>query len=355
MIPQRSRREPSHGELEAAARAIRTGRLVVFPTETVYGLGADALNAAAVRGIFAAKGRPVDNPLIVHLESASLLDTVAADPARIAHELFARFAPGPLTLVVQANDSVPREVTAGLATVAVRVPRHPLARALLAACGRPIAAPSANRSGEPSPTTVDMARRSLGRTVDVYLDGGACEVGVESTVAAIAEDAVTILRPGAVTAEQIAAALPGIDVGYADADANVAGGTAAPSPGLRHRHYHPRATVIVCDPDGARRCAVAVADALRGADGSAAVIGLAAAVDAALEAGPGARAPDDALVLRATDTAEYARNLYRWFHELDAAGVTRIVALLPPAVGIGRAVRDRLARAGERPRGDAGR
>ncbi|MFW5741768.1 MAG: L-threonylcarbamoyladenylate synthase [Spirochaetota bacterium] len=350
MIPQRSRREPSHDELEAAARAIRTGRLVVFPTETVYGLGADALNAAAVRGIFAAKGRPVDNPLIVHLESATLLDTVAADAARVAHELFARFAPGPFTLVVRANDSVPREVTAGLATVAVRVPRHPVARALLAACGRPIAAPSANRSGEPSPTTVDMARRSLGSTVDVYLDGGACEVGVESTVAAIAEGAVTILRPGAVTAEQIAAALPGIDVGYADA--NAARGDASPSPGLRHRHYQPLATVIVCDPADARRCSVAVAHALRGDGGSAAVIGLAAAVDAALDAGPGVPAAGDALVLRASDPAEYARNLYRWFHELDAAGVTRIVALLPPAVGIGRAVRDRLTRAGERTRGN---
>lgn len=345
MIPDLPRHQASPDEVESAARAIRDGRLVVFPTETVYGLGADALNAAAVCAIFAAKGRPVDNPLIVHLESASLLDAVAADPSRIAAELFARFAPGPLTLVVPANERVPREVTAGLATVAVRVPRHPVARALLAACGRPIAAPSANRSGEPSPTTVHMARRSLGEAVDVYLDGGACEVGLESTVAAVAGGGVTILRPGAVTGEDISSAIPGIDVAYARGA--VEAGGAAPSPGIRHRHYQPHARVIVCDPEGGHDCAGVVLASLRDAEGPVALIGLAGSVERALNgAGPGS-AGEHTVIRSAADAEEYARNLYRWFHELDDEGVARIVALTPPATGIGGAVRDRLARAGE--------
>ncbi|MFW5884412.1 MAG: L-threonylcarbamoyladenylate synthase [bacterium] len=345
MIPGRPRLRPPTDDLDAAARAIREGRLVVFPTETVYGLGADALNAAAVRAIFAAKGRPVDNPLIVHLESASLLDTVAADPSRVAHELFARFAPGPLTLVVPALERVPREVTAGLATVAVRVPRHPVARALLNASGRPLAAPSANRSGEPSPTTVEMARRSLGEAVDVYLDGGACEVGVESTVAAVADRGVTILRPGAVTGEDICRAIPGIEVAYAGEAVEVGG--AALSPGIRHRHYQPRASVIVCDPEAGNDCAAALVASLRGDEGPVALIGIAGAVERALSGADPGKALEHALIRAAADADEYARNLYRWFHELDREGVTRIVALAPPATGIGGAVRDRLARAGE--------
>ncbi|MFW6261360.1 MAG: L-threonylcarbamoyladenylate synthase, partial [Spirochaetota bacterium] len=321
MIPGRPRLRPPTDDLDAAARAIREGRLVVFPTETVYGLGADALNAAAVRAIFAAKGRPVDNPLIVHLESASLLDTVAADPSRVAHELFARFAPGPLTLVVPALERVPREVTAGLAT------------------------PSANRSGEPSPTTVEMARRSLGEAVDVYLDGGACEVGVESTVAAVADRGVTILRPGAVTGEDICRAIPGIEVAYAGEAVEVGG--AALSPGIRHRHYQPRASVIVCDPEAGNDCAAALVASLRGDEGPVALIGIAGAVERALSGADPGKALEHALIRAAADADEYARNLYRWFHELDREGVTRIVALAPPATGIGGAVRDRLARAGE--------
>ena len=356
-------------QIQEAARAIREGRLVVFPTETVYGLGADALNEGAVSRIYAAKERPPDNPLIVHLASIDRIPRVVRSLAPLASALFARFAPGPLTLVLPAHADLPRIVTAGLDTVAVRIPRHPVARAFLEACGGPVAAPSANRSGEPSPTTLDMARASLEHGAQPaagpdaasrvalrgirYLDGGPCEVGLESTVAAVTDHDIVILRPGAISASDLRDAAPGVAV--REAGAHDEGGLTR-SPGRVHRHYHPRATVVLHDP------ARENTDDLKALLGSVAgpgtapvaVIGVGSSIDAPSAAarawqaaccGVDGRDFDAVVTRRATDVAGYARDLYRWFTELDAAGAGCIVAVLPADHGIGRAVRDRLQRA----------
>ncbi len=345
-------------QIRDAAQAIRDGRLVVFPTETVYGLGADARNEEAVARIFAAKGRPADNPLIVHLESTNLIEDVVACLSPVATALFERFAPGPLTLVLPAHRSLPRAVTAGLDTVAVRIPSHPIARALLASCRCPVAAPSANRSGEPSPTTLAMAQASLARATgstadraaaggirDVsYLDGGPCEVGLESTVASVSGSRVVILRPGAVSADDLRQAVPDAEI----EDLTGVGRIDRPaSPGLKHGHYRPRATVIAHDPeleslDRLRsRLVRSVADGSRGV----AVIGVspdaatvAAAVGSLADANP-------TIVREAADVRHYARGLYRWLVELDEEGCDAIVAILPPDGGVGRALRDRITRA----------
>ena len=363
------------GRIRDAARAIRDGRLVVFPTETVYGLGADALNEHAVNRIYAAKGRPSDNPLIVHLATIDGIDRIVESLPPLARALLTRFAPGPLTLVLPAHPDLPRAVTAGLDTVAVRIPRHPIARAFLEACGRPVVAPSANRSGEPSPTTLEMARASLMAETDSesdggpeaerdavrraalrgirYLDGGPCEVGLESTVASVTDREIVILRPGAIGADDFRDAAPGVAVREAS-DRDDSG--PARSPGRVHRHYRPRATVVLHDhrseaPDD---LVARLGGVFRPGAVAIAVIGVGTSVDApavavrdwqetgALPNGPAAA---EVVTRRAADVAGYARDLYRWFTELDTAGVGCIVAILPPDRGIGRAVRDRLQRA----------
>jgi L-threonylcarbamoyladenylate synthase len=313
-------------ETRRAAEHIRRGALVVFPTETVYGLGADALNGTAVERIFLAKGRPADNPLIVHLAEPNDLSRVADASNDLAVALLQRFAPGPLTVVVPASAYLPRVVTAGLDTVAVRVPRHPIARDLLRLSDRPIAAPSANRSGEPSPTTVAMARRSLGDAPALYLDGGPCEVGLESTVVAVGDD-VTILRPGAVSRADLAAAFPGVLVVPA-AESRL---DRPLSPGLRHRHYQPGADVVLfSDRDVLTRW-------LRDWSGEKVGVICSPAIAAGID-------PGSAIVRSYRDDREYAQKLYAWFHEFDDVPVTVIAAEYPEAGGIGDALRDRLDR-----------
>ena len=193
--------------IKAAVTILRAGGLVVFPTETVYGLGADAANAAAVRKIFAAKGRPADHPVIVHLASDRDLTRWASDIPPAVRQLAERFWPGPLTLVVRRAKSVSDEVTGGQDTIGLRVPSHPIAQALLNAFGGGIAAPSANRFGHISPTTVRHVREELGDRVDLILDGGACEVGIESTIVDVSGGTPVLLRPGRVSEEEIEAVL----------------------------------------------------------------------------------------------------------------------------------------------------
>jgi L-threonylcarbamoyladenylate synthase len=286
---------------------------VAFPTETVYGLGAHALDAAAVRRVFAAKGRPADNPLIVHLASAEELPRVVAALTPLARSLAADHWPGPLTLVLRARDDVPAVTRGGLPTVAVRVPAHELALSLLREADVPVAAPSANRSGRPSPTTAQHVRDDLGDVVDVVLDGGPCAVGVESTVVDARGSRPVVLRPGAVPAEVL--------------DAVVAEGSAL-SPGTRHRHYVPRCRVVVA-PSGT---------------GPAVAARLARASRAALVA-PGP-APDGVLqVGRPTGAAALAQQLYAALRRAEAAGVDVVVVEAVAEEGIGRAVMDRLRRA----------
>ncbi len=344
----------SKSEIDVAAQLIISGGVVVFPTETVYGLGANALDPTAVERIFAVKGRPSDNPLIVHLAEASDVGKVASRIDSTAHRLLSEFAPGPLTVVLPARPDLPRTVTAGLDTVAVRIPSHPVAHMLLDRCSVPIAAPSANKSGEPSPTTVEMARRSLGEAPDAYLDGGPCDVGLESTVLEVLDNRIRILRPGAVTEADILALLPDATVQASSVPPGAIAGQGAPSPGLRHRHYQPKARVCLWETPNQLE-----AECLRhcGGECRVGIIAPASAVlpdellSAALVHGRFSRLGgsgehgSEAVVRNYRDLREYARQLYAWFSELDDAGVDIILAHLPSGSGIGVALRDRLSRA----------
>lgn len=310
--------------IAAGAQALAAGRLVAFPTETVYGLGADALDPAAVARIFRAKGRPTDHPLICHVASADELPGLMAAPTPAATALADAFWPGPLTLVVERAAAVPDAVTGGRDTVAVRVPAHPQALALLRAFGGPVAAPSANRFGRPSPTRADDVAAELGDAVDVIIDGGPCEVGIESTVLDLTTDPPQVLRPGRISAEQIAQVL-GIPV-----SAEASG--PARAPGMLESHYAPGARVeVVAEKAAAGRAAAAMDDGLR---------------VAVLAPGHIADLPAGCLVLGPVgDPDAYAARLYAAFRRADAEGAQVIVAVPPPAEGIGIAVRDRLARA----------
>lgn len=221
--------------VKEAGRLLKAGQLVVFPTETVYGLGANALDAAAVQRIFEAKGRPADNPLIVHVASAEAAKLLVAEWPPMADRLARAFWPGPLTLVLPRSPKVPDAVTCGLDSVAVRVPAHPVAQAVLRAAGVPVAAPSANASGRPSPTTAQHAHADLGDKVPLYLDGGPTQVGLESTVVSLLGPRPVLLRLGAIPRETIGKLVG--EWGTLDAT------DPARSPGMRHRHYAPNAKV----------------------------------------------------------------------------------------------------------------
>ena len=234
---------PDDSAIRRAADVLRSGGLVAFPTETVYGLGAHALDRAAVRRIFEAKGRPSTDPLIVHVAAfAQVAPLVSAipDAARLLAE---RFWPGPLTLVMRRSAAVPDEVTAGLDTVAVRIPAHPIAQVLLAAAAIPIAAPSANLFSRPSPTNAEHVLQDLDGRIDLVLDGGPTTVGVESTVLDLSTKTPTILRPGAVTLEMLREVLPDVEMGSMLASGDSAG--AMPAPGMLPRHYSPRAPLTL--------------------------------------------------------------------------------------------------------------
>ena len=226
-----------------AAQLLRAGEIVGFPTETVYGLGANALSDPAVRKIFAAKERPADNPLIVHIAALADMEPLC-HINDMARRLAAAFWPGPLTMILPKKDIVPAVVTAGLDSVAIRMPSHPVARALIEACGLPIAAPSGNRSGRPSPTLAAHMLEDMDGRIPLILDGGACDVGVESTVVALTGDIATVLRPGGITPDMLAGVLGQVQVADSVMRPLKEGG-AAPSPGMKHKHYAPRARMTL--------------------------------------------------------------------------------------------------------------
>lgn len=330
--------------LEAAlvepAACLRRGGLVAFPTETVYGLGAHALDRRAVRRVFEAKGRPATDPLIVHVASIDAVRPLVAGLPASAAAVAARFWPGPLTIVLPRAAGVPDEVTAGLATVAVRVPAHPVALALLQAAGVPVAAPSANLFSRPSPTSAAHVLEDLDGRFDMLVDGGPTRVGVESTVLDLSAGTPTILRPGAVTLEMLRELLP--DVRVHDGTVPARGG-GMPSPGLLERHYSPRAALTLYEGDPEAAVAQLLRDAERLATAGHSV-GLLLADE---DAGP----PQDPRVHvlrlgRADDAAAVAAGLYAAVRALDARGVDAILVRgLPDRTGLGLAVRDRLTRA----------
>lgn len=317
-------------DVAEAARLLRAGGLVAFPTETVYGLGALALDGLAARGIFAAKGRPRNNPLIVHVPGAAEARALVAAWPEEAERLARAFWPGPLTLVLPRAPQVPDEVTAGGDTVAVRAPGHAAAQALLRAVGAPLAAPSANRSEHVSPTSAEHVLKDLDGHLDAVLDGGPCAVGIESTVLALAPGGPRLLRPGAVSREALAAFVGPVALGPAPH----AAGATLPSPGLLARHYAP-AGVVRLSP--AARLA-AEAKALLAAPGHPSV--------GALLCGDGVPVPPGAHGLRLPrDPAGYARALYAALRDLEDLGCAALVVEEVPEGGEWEAVRDRLSRA----------
>jgi L-threonylcarbamoyladenylate synthase len=323
---------PSADAIAEAARVLRRGGLVAFPTETVYGLGANALDAAAVARIFAAKGRPANNPLIVHVANAAQVPQIAADWPELAARLAERFWPGPLTLVLPKRDTVPDVVTAKGPTVAVRVPAHPVAQALLRAAALPIAAPSANRSTELSPTRAEHVLRGLDGRIEMLLDGGPTSGGIESTVLDLTATPPRLLRPGPIGIAELET-----EIGPLSHDRSLmvaAQNDPRPlrSPGMLPRHYAPR-TPLECVEAGreAERLASLVSEKGR--------IGWVTFADSGT-------APSGVLMhVMLSDPADYAAQLYAVLHELDAAGLDRIVVTLPPDTDDWLAVRDRLRRA----------
>lgn len=230
-------------KLRYAAQVIKGGGLVAFPTETVYGLGANALDEKAVEGIFKAKGRPADNPLIVHIADRSKLNEIVKKVPELAQKVMDSFWPGPITLVMEKSKAVPGIVTAGLDTVAVRMPVHPIAAALIEESGLPIAAPSANTSGKPSPTTAKHVIEDLLGKVDIIIDGGCSKVGLESTVLDVTVEPPMILRPGGVTAEKLKAILGTVQVDPVVIEQK--DGDIPKSPGMKYTHYSPKAQVVI--------------------------------------------------------------------------------------------------------------
>jgi L-threonylcarbamoyladenylate synthase len=331
-----------------AAACLRRGGLVAFPTETVYGLGAHALDRSAVLRLFAAKGRPATDPVIVHLASTAALGDVACDIPPLAGELAQRFWPGPLTIILPKKAEVPDEVTAGLPTVAVRVPSHPVAHAIIEAAAIAVVAPSANRFSRPSPTTAAHVADDLGAVIDLIVDGGATTIGVESTVLDLTTEPPMVRRPGSVTMAMLAEVVP--DVRAVHRAARTAEAQAAP--GQLLRHYAPAAPLTLyvgkleatADRVG-HEARTMVARGLR--------VGILAPEEDLLELAPRIAAfavHGRVLTVRYGSRAEpdaSARQLFGAVREIDAAGVDQILAIASDADGIGLAIVDRLSRAAE--------
>ncbi len=320
-------------DLRHAAEILKTGGLVVFPTETVYGLGGDGTSADAAGKIYAAKGRPSDNPLIIHIANPE-----DAEHYALTHPLYYKlaraFMPGPLTVILQKRDVIPSSVTGGLDTVAVRCPSHPVARRLIELCGFPIAAPSANLSGKPSPTCARHVREDLDGRVDLILDGGECEIGLESTIVKIDGETLTLLRPGAITYDALC--LVADQVKVADAVTHRLAENERPlSPGMKYRHYAPTAPLVLLKGNGeailsflqseqeARKCAVLC-------------------YDEQIQ-----RLKNENLfpIGKCEDLAAQAKALFSALRQADATDAEIIYAPLPPTHGMGLALYNRMIRA----------
>lgn len=318
--------------IAAAGRLLAAGELVAIPTETVYGLAADATNGAAVARIFEAKGRPADNPLIVHIAALDDWAPLVTAIPPIAKKLAAAFWPGPLTMILPAAPCVPHEVTAGLSTVAVRFPAHPVARAVIAAAGCPLAAPSANRSGSPSPTNAARTMEDMDGRIAAVLDGGDCTVGVESTVLDLAHGTPRLLRPGGITPAMLREVCGELEI-HPAVTAALKDGAVAASPGMKYKHYAPRAHVILVKGSPAAFAAFVNSHAAEKPtalcfDGEEQALSVPYLTYGARD-----------------DHAAQAREVFDALRKLDDRGAKLVYAACPDADGVGLAVYNRLLRA----------
>ena len=316
----------------AAAELLKAGGLVAIPTETVYGLAANALDGRAVRRIFAAKGRPQDNPLIVHIAKRETLESLVTRVPPSAVTLADRFWPGPLTMILPKAACIPDEVSAGLDTVAVRFPSHPVARAIIDASGFPLAAPSANTSGRPSPTRAEHVLHDLDGRIDAVVDGGACGVGVESTVVSLAGGCPRLLRPGGITYEQLQAAVGPVEMDPAVTHA-LAKNAVAASPGMKYQHYSPKARVVILKGSGEDYIRYVNDHKQEG------TVALCFDEDAASLQVPAVPFGSQ------TDAEEQAQRLFDALRRIDGMGASLAFARCPDQTGVGLAVFNRLIRA----------
>jgi L-threonylcarbamoyladenylate synthase len=331
---------PEREQIQIAADIIQRGGLVAFPTETVYGLGANALDGGAVLRLFEAKKRPLDNPPIVHIAEISEVYPLVASVPKKAELLMKQFWPGPLTLVFKHSPNIPKESTAGLDTVAIRMPSHPVAQALIRQSKRPIAAPSANLSGRPSPTTAEHVYTDLNGRIDAIIDGGAANIGVESTVVDVSCDPPMLLRPGGTPFEALKAVVPDLRLHpFVESEVELPLELIR-SPGMKHKHYAPKAEVVLVE--GSVEVVVAkikeLAENYRSKQLKVAVL----ATDQTMEA-------YKACIVKSMGSrhnlSTVAASLFRLLREVDEEGVNVILAESVPQEGLGLAVMNRLRKA----------
>lgn len=324
--------EEDAAQLRAAADLLRAGGLVAIPTETVYGLAANALDPNAARAIYAAKGRPADNPLIVHVSEVAEIAPLVREMPDALYRLAEKFWPGPMTVVLPRAAAVPDATAGGLDTVAVRIPSNPIARELIRLAGVPLAAPSANLSGKPSPTSAAHCMADLDGRVDAVVDGGSCEVGVESTVLTLCTTPPKILRPGAVTLEMLREVLPDIELD-AGVFAHLRDDAPAASPGMKYKHYAPRARVVLVQ--GNRMQFAAFVAQRQGEFGVLGFEGDQPAASGRLFLSYGEE----------SDAASQARGLFDALRRIDEYDVPLVYARIHADAGLGQAVYNRLLRA----------
>lgn len=331
---------PAIAEIQKAAKIIQNGGLVAFPTETVYGLGADALNGNAILRLFEAKKRPLDNPPIVHIADVSEVYPLAAEVPSNAELLMKQFWPGPLTLVFKCSNNVPKETVAGLDTIAIRMPKHKVALELIKRSRRPIAAPSANLSGKPSPTTAQHVYEDLNGRIDAIIDGGATNIGVESTVVDLSSDPPMLLRPGGTPFEVLKKVLGDLRLHPFVQSEQELPLEKIRSPGMKHKHYAPKAEVILVEGS-----VEAIEDKIKELAASYTFKGCKVGVLATDETQPAYKADVVKSMGSRFNLSTIAQNLFRLLREVDAEGVDVILAESVPSEGLGLAVMNRLRKA----------
>ncbi len=318
--------------MQKGVEIIKQGGVVAIPTETVYGLSANALNPQAIKSIFQAKGRPMDNPLIVHVANFDDIKKLVLEIPNDAYILAKKFWPGPLTIIMKKSDIIPNEVSGGLNTVAIRIPKHPLARKFISECGLPLAAPSANISGKPSPTTANHVLNDLNGVIPAILDGGACTVGLESTVITLTTEKPTILRPGGITFEQIKEVLEDVKIDSAVL-CKLEDDKKAISPGMKYKHYSPNAKVVIVNSSDTEYSKYV--NNFHG-DNVGAICYDEDVNTIMVKTYP---------IGRKKDEESHAKNLFARLREIDEDKIEKVFARCPSKEGIGLALYNRLIRA----------